>query len=112
MVCVLSILLKGQRSSNRLFFQNSHTQTQGIFWCFGELKNRLSCTGYASGSTELLKAQPSKLPSPRHLQPHNAEPEAADRGDSVGEQLVLTGLTIEGAANTLCKHALFLLPIK
>lgn len=67
-------------------------QMQAIFQCFDEFKNTVSCTGYASGTIENslrhMCAHPSKATK---IQPHKAEPEAADRSDSEGEKLVRQG---------------------
>lgn len=58
-------------------------------------------------------AQLSKVTITKTLRtPALAEQEAADISDSVDKQLVWTGLTTAGAANTLNEYAFFLSPLQ
>lgn len=96
--------------------QISVLKQQAIFRCFDEFKNTLSCTGYSAGiREELLNAQVCPALKGYHHQGIYWSPkeEAGTAGtcDSMSEQLVLTGLTAEGAANTLRNHAGFYPPL-
>lgn len=84
---------------------------QAIFRCFDGFKKALGCTGYPAGTVEdLLNDQVCPALKGYHHQgiwpSTKEEAGASDRCDLMSEQLVLTGLTTEGAqAQALYKHA-------